>query len=185
MAILAAFVTPHASAGCLDVRTATVSRFPTAAPFVRSLTFATVDSYRPLAVDTRDDAPIVGLWKIQFLSKGNPGIDDGTVLDDGYATWHSDGTELMNSSRPPMTGNFCMGVWKQTGRSTFTLNHFALSWDKTGTTFVGPTNIREVVTVDPSHDAYRGTFTITQYDVDGETALGGPAGIVVGTRIKP
>ncbi|HET7131791.1 MAG TPA: hypothetical protein VFJ95_06060, partial [Gammaproteobacteria bacterium] len=85
---------------------------------------------------------IVGLWKIQFLSKHNAGIPDGTVLDDGYATWHADGTELMNSSRPPVTSSFCMGVWKKTGRSTFQLNHIALSWDPTGTTFVGPANIR-------------------------------------------
>ena len=84
-----------------------------------------------------DSAAIVGFWKVQFK------LSDGTVFDDGYVTWHSDGTELMNSGRPPMTGNFCMGAWKQTGRSTYKLNHYALSWDPTGTTLIGPANLRE------------------------------------------
>jgi len=28
-----------------------------------------------------------------------------------------------------MAGDVCMGAWKQTGRSTFKLNHLALAWD--------------------------------------------------------
>src|SRR3982074_1334258 len=61
-----------------------------------------------------DLAPIVGLWKFKFVSKDSPGIPDGAVIDEGYVTWHSDGTEIMNSGRAPSTGNFCMGVWKKT-----------------------------------------------------------------------
>ena len=128
---------------------------------------------------------IVGLWKIQLVSKNNAGIPDGTVLDDGYATWHADGTELMNSSKPPITSSFCMGVWKKTGRSTFQLNHVALSWDPTGTTFVGPANIRETVTVTEHGNAYEGVFTITQYSIDGTTVLDKVGGTVKGTRINP
>lgn len=30
----------------------------------------------------------------------------------------------MNSLRPPQDGNFCLGVWEQTGRSKYYLNHF-------------------------------------------------------------
>jgi hypothetical protein len=33
--------------------------------------------------------------------------------------------------------------------------------------FVGPTNIREEVTVDPHGNAYMGTVTIDQYDTSG------------------
>ena len=120
--------------------------------------------------DDDRDATIVGLWEIQFVSKGNPGIPDDAVLDSGYATWHSDGTEIMNSSRPPKTGSFCMGVWKKTGRSSYHLNHVALSWDPTGNTFVGPARIREEVKLGRSGDSYTGTFTIDQYD---------PAGILL------
>jgi hypothetical protein len=129
-----------------------------------------------------DDAAIVGLWQVMFVSKGTAGIKDGTVVDAGYATWHSDGTELMNSGRPPITSNFCMGVWKQVARSTFRLNHVALSWDPSGVNFVGPANIREQVTVDETGNRYRGTFTIDQFDAVGNT-LAHIVGEVTGRRI--
>jgi hypothetical protein len=116
-----------------------------------------------------DHAGIVGLWKIKFVSKGNTGIGipDGAPLDDGYATWHSDGTEIMNSGRVPKTGSFCMGVWKRTGRSSFKLNHFALSWDPTGTKLIGPTNIKQEIVLDGNENSYSGTVTIDQYDTEG------------------
>jgi hypothetical protein len=111
--------------------------------------------------------PIVGFWNFKFVSKGTPGIPDGTLIDSGYAAWHSDGTEILNSGgRPPITGNICMGVWKKTG-PTYKLNHFGLSWDPTGTTFIGPANIREEVVVGKGENSYSGCFTIDQYDTDG------------------
>jgi hypothetical protein len=123
-----------------------------------------------------DNATIVGLWKVRFL------LPDHTVFDDGYATWHSDGTELMNSGRPPMTGSFCMGVWQQNSDGTYKLNHVALSWDSTGTTFIGPAKIRESITVDPSGMSYKGTFTLDQFDTHGHR-LAHFAGKVVAKRI--
>ncbi len=135
-----------------------------------------------LSNDDDRDATIVGLWQVSFVSKGNPGIPDGAVLDSGYATWHSDGTEIMNSSRPPKSGSFCMGVWKGTGRSTYHLNHVALSWDPTGDTFVGPASIREDVRVGRTGDTYTGTFTIDQYDPAG-TLLVHLKGDIVARRI--
>lgn len=125
---------------------------------------------------------IVGLWKVTLVSKGTLGIPDGTVLDSGYATWHSDGTELMNSSRPPQSQSFCMGAWKQVGH-VYKLNHFALSWDPTGTTFVGPANIRQSVAVDRSGNRYAGTFVTEQFAEDGTTVLARLMGTVEGTRI--
>jgi hypothetical protein len=47
----------------------------------------------------------------------------------GFSQWHSDGTEILNSSRPPATSNFCLGVWEKTGPFAYKLNHFALSSD--------------------------------------------------------
>ena len=85
----------------------------------------------------------------------------------------------------PVTGIFCRGVWKQTGRRTFSLSHWALTWQADGMTFIGPANITEVVTILGVGDSYKGTFQITQYDQTGKTPLGGPSGVVVGTRIKP
>jgi hypothetical protein len=128
-------------------------------------------------------AAIVGLWKFSFVSKGSKGIPDGALIDAGYVTWHSDGTELMNSGRPPMTGSFCMGVWKPLGHDTFKLNHIALSWDPTGTVFVGPTNIREIVSVNRNGDSYTGTFTLDQYATDEKTVLAHVQGTVAATRV--
>jgi len=59
-----------------------------------------------------------------------------------------------------------MGAWKQVGH-TFKLNHYALSWDPTGTNLVGPANIRERVRVDPGNNSYSGTFTLDQFDTGG------------------
>jgi hypothetical protein len=128
---------------------------------------------------------IVGMWSFQFVSEGTDGIPDGTVIDHGYATWHVDGTEIMNSGgRPPVTGNFCMGVWKAAGLFSYKLNHFGLSWDPAGATFIGPANIRENVTLDRSGDSYSGTFTIDQYDTNGNV-LAHLQGNVTATRVTP
>ena len=68
---------------------------------------------------------IIGLWSIEFFAGAN-------MIDFGYAQWHSDGTEIMNSgARAPATENFCLGVWSQTGPFSYHLNHFALSYDQT------------------------------------------------------
>jgi hypothetical protein len=127
---------------------------------------------------------IVGLWQFEFTAKGNGDfIPDGAPIDAGYVTWHEDGTELMNSGRAPMTGSFCMGVWRQVAPYTFKLNHVAMSWDPTGTVFVGPANIRETIKVDRSGNSYSGTFTLDQYASDGVTVLAHITGTVHATRI--
>jgi hypothetical protein len=129
-----------------------------------------------------DQNVIVGLWQFTFASDGNDVapffIHDGDPLDEGYAEWHSDGTEIMNSSRDPATSNFRLGVYESTAVRSFHLNHFALSWDNSGrlcvpepgkpSCFVGRTNIREDVTVDKPGDTYSGTVTIDQYDQTGQ-----------------
>jgi hypothetical protein len=48
---------------------------------------------------------IVGFWKATLVSEGSPGIPDGTVIDAGFAQWHSDG--------------------KKTGMFHYTLNHWS------------------------------------------------------------
>jgi hypothetical protein len=121
-------------------------------------------------------APITGFWKVQLS------LPDGTVIDEGYTTWHADGTEILNSSRRPISGNFCMGVWKRTGRFTYKLNHFAMEWDPTGTTFIGPLNLKEEITLDATHNSYAGTFTVDQYDTSGNV-IGHGNGNVTAQRI--
>jgi hypothetical protein len=118
---------------------------------------------------TANSASIVGMWRIQFISLGNtthsPAIPDGAQIDFGYTHWHSDGTELMNSGgHAANTGNFCMGVWARTGFLTYTLNHFALSYDATSGNLTAKINIQEQVTLDPGGNSFAGTFTINAFD---------------------
>lgn len=112
-----------------------------------------------------NNASIVGFWHVVFTSQGttNPPIPDGAVIDAGFSQWHSDHTEILNSSRPPVTANFCLGVWAKTGVNSYTLNHFALSFNPDGT-MQGPANIRENVTLSADGNSYSGTFSIDQYD---------------------
>ena len=129
--------------------------------------------------DSRRD-PIVGFWRVNLISEGNlesAGIKDGQVLDAGFSQWHSDGTEILNSSRPPTIQSFCLGVWENVGPSKYKLNHFPLSWNPDGTV-LGPANIREEVTLSPDHNSFTGTFSIGQYDPQGNLL---PPGLLYGT----
>lgn len=114
----------------------------------------------------RQNDQIVGFWRAKFISEGSSGIPDGTLVDNPFVEWHSDGTEIMNSTRAPVTQSFCMGVWQKTGKSSYELNHFALGFD-TSNNFVGPAQIQEDVTLDKKADQYTGTFKIDQYDPSG------------------
>jgi hypothetical protein len=132
-------------------------------------------------------ATIVGLWKVQLLSKGNgahnPSIPDGAIIDFGYSEWHSDGTEILNSgAHAPATENFCMGVWGKTGYLAYELNHFALSYDAPSASLAAYVNIREQVTLSPSGNSFSGTFTIDAYAPNGNH-VDHVAGTVTGTRL--
>jgi hypothetical protein len=123
--------------------------------------------------------PIVGFWRINLISEGNSesaGIPDGTVLDAGLSQFHSDGTEILNSSRPPDIGSFCMGVWANVGPSKYKLNHFPLEWNA-DQTFQGPAHLREDVTVSRDHNSFTGTFTLGSYDPQGNLL---PPGLLYG-----
>ena len=137
-------------------------------------------------VDPGKPPSIVGLWHVIFTTTSNDvGIPPGTVIDDAYATWHSDGTELMNSSRPPASGNFCMGVWVQLPPRSYRLKHIALAWNSTGTVFEGPAVIREDVTLSPSDQTFEGTFTLDQFAPNGTTRLAHIEGTLEASRITP
>ena len=137
-------------------------------------------------VDPSKPPSIVGLWHVVFTTTSNDvGIPPGAVIDNAYVTWHSDGTELMNSSRPPMTGSFCMGVWAQVPPRSYRLKHIALAWDNSGTVFVGPLIATEDVTVNPTAQSYEGTFVFDQYAADGTTRLAHIEGTLAATRITP
>ncbi len=168
----------------LAVRADAQCAFPGPGVFVgRSASQVIPENKASLQAEEKDggDDQIVGFWKVKFVSVGSPGIPDGTVVDNAFVQWHSDGTEIMNSSRPPATSNFCLGVWQRAGSSRYKLNHFALSSDLNGN-MIGPAQIREDLVLDHHSNQYVGTFTIDQYDVSGNL-LAHVSGRVTGKRI--
>lgn len=118
-----AIVAAPASASCIDwswstpppVNQPPERQLPARDGFVRTA-YVQVDEQDRRNAD-HETAAIVGLWKFTLVAEGNAGgPPDGTILDTGYAAWHSDGTKVTNSgSRPPPSQSFCMGVWKQIG----------------------------------------------------------------------
>ena len=134
-----------------------------------------------VATDRRADDGIVGFWRTKLVSEGNAGIEDGTVIDDGFSQWHSDGTEMIVSLFAPATGNICLGVWQQVGPSSYTLNHFGFAFDAAGT-FLGLAQIRENVVLDRRGHRFGGTFSFEQYDLNG-ALVQRLVGRVIATRI--
>jgi len=138
-------------------------------------------------------ASIVGMWHVTFTSHGSDSdLPDGTPVDNALVVWHGDNTEIMNSYRPPQDGDFCMGVWKQTGRYSYKLNHFAwfansydptnpLSWSEIGPA-QGPSRFVEEITLSPDGAHYSGTFTLDAYDTSGNPGVH-IVGVLSGTRI--
>jgi len=121
-----------------------------------------------------DSAPIVGMWHVVFTAQtlqGSP-IPD-TVIDSALVVWHSDGTEIMSSARPAQDGNFCLGVWEQTGKSTYYLNHLPWAGNDGANAPSGignPTGggqIVEQITLSSDHNSYSGTFKLDAYDLNG------------------
>ena len=71
------------------------------------------------------NALIVGMWHVTFTSQGaGSALPNGTPVDDALVVWQGP-HEIMNSKRPPQDGNFCMGIWEQTAKCSYKLNHFA------------------------------------------------------------
>ena len=136
---------------------------------------------RLLASDHESAEAIVGFWKVTAVAKGNPDIPDGVVIDNAYTQFHSDGTEITNSSRPPVTSSFCLGVWKKIGPSHYRLNHFAISWDQNSNP-VGPAHLREDIVVSPDGKTFTATFSVDQFDQSGNVLVH-VTGQAVGRRI--
>ena len=119
---------------------------------------------------------IAGLWQITFKSGGQ-------VVDVGFDAWHSDGTEMLNDTPAPATGNVCLGVWSQSGRSNYRLKHPSWTFDNSGN-LTGTAVIREAVTLNVAKNQFSGTYTIEFFDTSGNSE-GRFDGTVEATRITP
>lgn len=138
-----------------------------------------------LLLVSESEPSMIGLWHEVFLAKGNGpgGPPDGTEVDNGLSEWHSDGTEETLDSRPPVTGDVCMGVWKLVSARHYTLNHFGIAFESADSTSpLGYANIRQTIVVSKDGKTFSGTFSIRQYDSSGNVLVD-IMGDIYGTRI--
>jgi len=105
------------------------------------------------------DGSILGLWHVTYV------LSDGTPLFQSFKFWHPDGTEWESASASPLDGNVCVGVWKETKAGTIRLHH--LAWSFANGILTGTLTIDEINTVAPDGRTYKGTFTATHYDLNG------------------
>jgi hypothetical protein len=127
--------------------------------------------------EDRDSPSIVGMWHVVFTANSMNGEEiPATVIDNAVVVWHADGTEIMNSSRPAQDGNFCLGVWKKTGRLSYFLNH--IPWqgnDPTNAPGIGNpeggAQVLEQVNLSQDGNHYSGWFTLRAYDTTGKQTI--------------
>jgi hypothetical protein len=147
------------------------------------------------ALDVQEPS-IVGMWHVIFTAQTQNGdtipVTGGVVIDNSVVVWHADGTEIMNSARSAQDGNFCLGVWKQTGDRTYLLNHIpwmgnvfdpAVPSDTIGAPQAGA-QIVEKITLSPDGISYSGTFTLHAYDTSGKVYTWF-TGVLSAKRITP
>jgi hypothetical protein len=148
------------------------------------------DAARLVRTGGDEDKSIVGMWHVVFTANTSSGASiPATVIDNALAVWHSDHTEIMNSVRPPQDGNFCLGVWEQTGHDKYFLNHFpwySNEFPNSNPSGIGdpagPTQIQEWVTLGPDGCHFTGTFTLTAYDLS-NNVIASFTGTLAGTRV--
>jgi len=135
--------------------------------------------------DDDDSVSIVGMWHVVFTGQTMNGGAAYTLpqpFDNSVVVWHSDGTEIMNSSRPAQDGNFCLGVWQQTGKREYFLNHIPWQGNDPFGNPAGGAQILEQITLSPDGNSYSGKFTFQAYDVNGNPTLA-VTGVLTATRI--
>ncbi|MGC1869405.1 MAG: hypothetical protein WA700_00485 [Acidobacteriaceae bacterium] len=135
---------------------------------------------------SNQEPSIVGMWHVIFTGKT---MNDGSYVlpepfDNSVVVWHRDGTEIMNSSRPAQDGNFCLGVWKQTGKRQYFLNHIPWQGNDPNGNPQGGAQILEQITLNPDGNQYSGTFKFQAYDTGGNPTLM-ITGVLKATRITP
>jgi hypothetical protein len=134
----------------------------------------------------KGDVSIVGMWHVVFTGQTMNGgaYTLPEPFDNSVVVWHSDGTEIMNSSRPAQDGNFCMGVWQQMGKRQYFLNHIPWQGNDPGGNPEGGAQILEAITLSPDGNHYSGKFTFQAYDTKGNPTLT-LTGVLTATRITP
>jgi hypothetical protein len=160
---------------------------PKAKPMAWQPTYGGAHVVRAALGGDRDDAPsIAGMWHVVFTGHTMNGgaYELPNPFDNSVVVWHSDGTEIMNSSRPAQDGNFCLGVWTQTGRLSYFLNHIPWQGNDPMGNPQGGAQILEKIDLSPDGNSYTGSFSFTAYDTSGNKTLT-VTGTLSATRITP
>ena len=198
--VVLAAVSGAATAGC-------AYPMPTKTPVTLTAPFGPIDSRLTLAsfesADTGDliqvndsdhgENGLVGMWNVTVTSDGAsyPGpIPYGVLIDFATIQYHSDGTEFqISGSRPPSTGDVCMGIWRQTGDRTYQVKHLALAWVSPDSTppsptakYLGPGKFTETIHLNRKGDRFTGNVAIDQYADDGVTLIEHVSGTMTGVR---
>jgi len=161
---------PFASAGCLGK--ALTQPHPVSNVLANPLPAARPDAPLP---EINSASLIVGLWNLEFFYQGQ-------VVDVAFDVWHSDGTEILNDYTDPIEGNVCLGVWEQTGPSSYQLKHPSWSFDENGN-LLGTVVIHENVALSRDGNSFSGKYAYDVYDVDGNFQYE-LTGKLAATRIK-
>ncbi len=103
---------------------------------------------------------IVGLWHVVHTQS------NGTLLFEGFDTWHSDGTEEELGNLPPSTGAVCLGVWSQNGQKTQLLTHVDWLYDE-NENWTGTLNMTQSNKLSKDGNSYKGSFDAKFYDTNG------------------
>lgn len=104
---------------------------------------------------------IVGLWGVVYTA-------GGSVFNETFDQWHSDGTEFESAYLPVAQGNICVGVWKLIAPGTVRLHHIGWTFDpKNGGTANGTFTLDETITVSSDGQSYTGTFTFKAFNLTG------------------
>jgi hypothetical protein len=103
---------------------------------------------------------IVGLWHVVHTQS------NGTLLFEGFDTWHVDGTEEELGNLPPSTGAVCLGVWSQNGKRMQLLTHVDWLYDE-NENWVGTLNMTQSNKLSTDGNSYKGSFDAKFYDTSG------------------
>lgn len=126
------------------------------------------------------EVTIVGFWKRIELT-------GGLLTDIGFNQFSVGGTELLNDSPPPATGNnICMGAWKRIGARTYTVVHPFFVFDDSGKKPIAISIERTHLTVSRDGNTFAGRWHQDNYDFSGNVLPGTHfEGTTSGTRISP
>jgi hypothetical protein len=138
------------------------------------------DQNQEKARSARRDAPIVGMWTVNFYVERT-----SKVYDVAIEQFYADGNEMTTDvAAAPATDNTCYGVWEHAADRTFKLKHIGWVFDTNGT-FIGRFDLTATLKVGNRSDTFTGWYVSDIKDISGNIIPGTPAeGVLKGKRFK-